>query len=1075
MGNRYDKCYTSTEACIHARRCFMTGEYCSKQTEIQRERKKRYKKDSGKKEEKNNEKAQKNGDNEATKKPEITITAFVIMNFSDMSKVVYKWRLRPFIESLSKYLYMDTKNKRLYCVADEDYKIKEEDKKTWCKVKEIRVVRADSDTASNYVICSRICQQMQIADLVIVDVSSQNANVFYEFGMAVALGKLILPICYSESFYKMTIPEKLEKDKDISKDDGDDKREKMKHHLGCYPWRKRLFEYYGIRQRNDDSETVYFEFEEATDSRYGFSDIKYARFPYHEALKDNKEAVGKNIYDRLKDNYNNALRKDNTLVVYTMDGFQNGDQAGQCIVNFYHNITLKMQQEQCFCGERVGVLVQENVIPENEKDSQAQLNLFYSVGEIIHIGVNQATYMAAEEKIKTSDGLKEPEVLEQIDKKAGKMGRAMKEQKDVMKRFVKRHIRNRGMLVYPNNPVYVNRMKNHLQDNLLERLPVEVDDSGQVLDHHAFCLYHVMLRTLRYTNEIVVDITDNCLQALFWLGAAHGSDVHAITVRHEKTDKEKEIIFGTAEKHNRNVFDVAGLWTAIFHSNDTEGFYEQLALAQLGIERHSKLMVVNSDFYKKDIKEYLFSFEVETDKEKPKKLLEDKRQEEKEALESYYRNRFWNPMLRYNKLGIYLPQRVDESLGEPRVNTAKWDFDAVSALSHYLSKRTVIGEYHVKALSDKENEIVEQKEPINFICVGSSAKPLGESLTEYIYKTFGSKFTVHQRKELKFKVNCGAGKECVYKGFECLGENNGVYTQHPQSYCAECNECLTERKKLFDEVDGKLLKIEGDITGEEKNHCYLVKEGTHEQIAQLVLWRENPRDANDRSYFRVAFNGSSGPATFGLSALFVDKEQKQEYFDKKNWEESSYLLCELQENVRGEFMKVFLGRLDKRLEEGVEEEEEKGIEDRLCGDRKNRYFSLVKHAVSYYLSTVLYRYFLPFLSEKDINRIYNGMHMYICSMRADNESPFALSYPEKGDPDYKKAVANEIVNKFIKIIPEVLLETLKGFRGLEVFYLVEVSHDAEGSKKPKKDTRGVKGIKMLQEESLQIHCFFDIS
>ena len=174
-------CYTPTESCIHARRCFMTGEYCSKQSNIQREREKIYSNDS--------------------------IKAFVIMNFSDMSNVVYKWRLRTFIESLTEYLYIDREQHRLYCssVEDDDSWSNEE----MNKVKSIEVVRSDTDPASNYVVCNRICQQMQIADLVIVDVSSQNANVFYEFGMAVALGKLILPICYSESFYKMTYPEKI--------------------------------------------------------------------------------------------------------------------------------------------------------------------------------------------------------------------------------------------------------------------------------------------------------------------------------------------------------------------------------------------------------------------------------------------------------------------------------------------------------------------------------------------------------------------------------------------------------------------------------------------------------------------------------------------------------------------------------------------------------------------------------------------------------------------------------------------------------------------------------------------------
>ena len=162
----------------------MTGEYCSQKTNIQHKRKQLYRN---------------------TKKG-IAISAFVIMNFSDMSDVVYKWRVEAFVESLNKYLYFDIEKKRLYCNTKDD-QISSSDR--IIRVNKINVIRSDSDPASSYVICSRICQQMQIADLVIVDVSSQNPNVFYEFGMAVALEKMILPICYSESFYKRVIPKEL--------------------------------------------------------------------------------------------------------------------------------------------------------------------------------------------------------------------------------------------------------------------------------------------------------------------------------------------------------------------------------------------------------------------------------------------------------------------------------------------------------------------------------------------------------------------------------------------------------------------------------------------------------------------------------------------------------------------------------------------------------------------------------------------------------------------------------------------------------------------------------------------------
>lgn len=442
-------CYITTESCIHTRRCFMSGEYCSQQSNIQRERNKLYAKNS--------------------------IRAFVIMNFSDMSDVVYEWRIKSFVKSLSEYLYFDKRRQRLYCSSIEDDKNCDKNN----MVKNIEVTRSDSDPASNYVVCNRICQQLQIADLVVVDVSSQNANVFYEFGMAVALGKMILPICYSESFYRMVIPEKL-KDKYWRRDELGE----TAHHIGLFPWRKSLFEYYGIRYKeikpDRSNETRYISYQNAVKPENGFLDMKYDRFPYHEVIqknsnktvKENEEPIGQQIYLRLQKEYNGAKTENNTLVVYTMDTFLNKEQAGQCIVNFYRNITARMNQEKCFRGERVGVLVQENVIPENEKDAKENIDILYNIGEIIQIGTNQATFLAAEEKIYSNDDFSN---LERIKREAiSKQGQV---QRGNIERFVKEHSKNRAMRIYPNYPVFVERMKNLLHKDLLESGKME---EGQI-------------------------------------------------------------------------------------------------------------------------------------------------------------------------------------------------------------------------------------------------------------------------------------------------------------------------------------------------------------------------------------------------------------------------------------------------------------------------------------------------------------------------------------------------------------------------------------------------------------------
>lgn len=1092
------QCYTSTDECIHSRRCFMTGEYCSKQNSIQKERNTLYK----------NEKPldDPNSDNQNV----AAIVAFVIMNFSDMSDVMYKWRIKTFIESLAPYFYVNKETNKIYCKSSKDQKTPE----GCLNVNRIQVIRSDSDPVSNYVICSRICQQMQIADLIIVDVSSQNTNVFYEFGMAVALGKMILPICYSESFY--------EKNAIGVTDEGKDKCE---HHIGCYPWRKTLFEFYGIFYKNknndncvesyiqctDDHEkekslettTHYMPFDIVIQKKFGFKDdAKYNDFPYGDEIQlngmNNKERLGKLIYTRLSNTYNKAKSDDNTLVVYTMDGFLNEEQAGRCIVNFYYYIVSRMKEEKCFCGDRVGVLVQGNNIFEEDKDSKIQKHLLYKVGEIVHIGVNQATYLALSEKIKTEEFLEVPECMKEespivsssdyvsLDEneelsKQNNDKLILPKQKRSMIIFVKSHIRNRGMLVYPNYPVYVKRITHGPQKEVLQ--PYSFENNNLEF----FCLYYVMLRTLKYTNEIVVDISGTDTQALFWLGAAHGSDIYAITVKHEKSPEEKERVdkykMREEAKNERNqekersIFDVSGLWTAILHSYNTEGFYRELAMAQIGIERHSRLMIKNTAYYETSIREFLSSFNGQVGEFEMKRLQNKKRDEATHVLESYYRRQFWNPMLRYNRLRLYLPQvdLEDPDDNQPRIHAVKWDLDAIASLSHYLSKRTVIGEYRVQTL--RRGDADEKADSLNFICIGDGLTPLfKQSLSSYIFNKIGGdgcKYgngynVIHRAKRIKVCCQkCDEERIAYvrnYKGFIQMNDNSDtIYTQHPISMCVNCDYRL---RKESDET-GDAINFLTKLNGLENETCNLKYGDTHIELAKLILWRDFVKE-HGRTFYRVEINGSSGPATYGLSTLFVDDIQKKQIYHVKEWKEHN-LLCELQRRIREKLMKEYLQELENELMKI--KWELAGSSEEVKINQRNRYISLVKHAISLYLSTVLYRYFFPFLSEDDIERICNSAENYVIAMDAERVSPFAKGAAGNFDPEYDFVLSDDNVTEAAQKVIKILRSILTRFRGIEAFYQIkvkiEISDDAENQ-----DTRRLEDIEAVDEQLCGISCLF---
>ena len=1033
-GEACNYCYLDARKSSYSRKCFMTGEYCSKQSSIQSEREVLHK---------NNE-----------------ISAFVIMSFSNMSDVVYERRIKRFIKKLKMYLAFDEDGNRICCSKNklEDDNIQNEKNIVYKMVKKIHVERGDSDAASNYVMCSRICQRIQVADLIIVDVSHQNPNVFYELGVAIALGKMILPICYSESYYKMVVP-KLIKETDPDYSD-------IEHHIGCYPWRKELFEYFGMfHTKSENRKTVYLNFEEVIKPRYNFSDIQYNRFPYDAEINVEKEMddgttqivkkekIGEKLYNELKYNFENCNKEDNTLLVYTMDDFLNKEDAGKCIVNFYHTITAKLQVEQCFCGDRVGVLVQGTGIPETDKDADKEIDLFYSIGEIIHIGVNQATYLSEEEKLKPDDVIGSRKI--DTDKKV-----ITDKQENGILRAIKGYIRNRGTIIYIKNPVYVKKELDNLTYNKEEKILqkkyiLETNPVYNCSNSKGTCLYHKVLHSLRYVNEVVIDISNNSIYALFWLGIAHGSSVNAITVLHNATENEREKMTGNKKKY-RLVFDVAGLWTAILHSDDTQGFYNQLALAQQGIENHKKLMLKNKYVYRKRLHDKWKQIGKEFVQNGIDDIYKQEKDESVEGLEAYYRSRFWNTMLRHNQLLICMPQiEHSEYLNEePRGYTSKWDFRASAILSHYLSKRTVISEYNVKAIVGKEAEKdIEQR---NFISLGSAAKPLGKTLSQHIAEKFEGIIHTHYSLECVCDKKKSSKKERVYKGFVLASmEKNidGFYTQHPQFICSKSCPMDVSSK------DVKKEKIFNKTSELNISKCNLCGTSEHIEIAQLIMWRESSYNFHEKTVFRVAINGSSGPATLGLSTIFVGNTQKKEVFGVDN---VKHLLYDLQGNLRTQLMERYKNKLDDEIERIMSES--KWVNE-YTEPQITRYKGLVWYAVSIYLYNELYHYFLPLLSDKDIYSLCNGMYNFVNQMRVDKESPFDINYLENEDNDFSGTIDGIDVDKVIKIIPSKLSLLLKEFQGVEVFYKITVSHfSLTDEEKKREDTRDVIDIEMLLDE-----------
>ena len=1229
-----EECVNSTQHSIYTRRCFVTGELCSKQTNVHKEREKLHKNDE--------------------------INAFVIMNFSGMSDVVYKWKLQSFIESLKQYLYLDKDGHQIACVANAGKEPEAKagkntstgDQSKWTHVKKINVIRADSNTASNYIICSRICQQIQIADLIIVDVSVENTNVFYEFGLAAAFGKLILPICYNESFYEMKIPDKaaelLEKKRKKLAEEGNDGgnaeelRKRIEHHIDCYPWRRKLFENYGIRYRNSESQVHYGLFKDVTQDIYGFSDRRYRRFPYDtkigsadkpiiqiqdDHVSDDYQKVGFLIYDRLRSSYhtryddqkftqepedkyktkwyqkssdsseNQASKAEppildphNTLVVYTMDGILNEEQSGQCIINFYNNMTSQIQKEHCFCGDRVAVLSQSNVISDDPKDTKVGKKLLYSVGDIIRIGMNQATYVAHQQRIKTDDYLlgdtspkpyappapdspkcllpnsaefkdwklslekwnkdkaqwirtnsdsisAEPDVecLDLNDNKYHTPDDCLKswtactekwekyhkiweenwkehaEWPEEAIRFVKEHIRNRCIPLLPDEPIYVKQYTEGIQQNLFH---VDQLKNNKAFDHtNFFTLFHMMLYTLRYANEVVVDISGNSLQALFWLGVAHGCDIPAITVRHAPTTEELSRMENPNIPKDRRIFDVAGLWTATLNANDVDSFYDQLSMTQTGIEQHNRLTLSDIDNYQNEFSD-LFYETWRRDHGAQKNDFGDfitrKREEEGKKLESYYRNSFWSKLLRYNELDVYIARYEGSTGKQPRILDISWDVQATAEINKYLSKRTVIGQYHLQEINKSRigAEALPRKDPqnYNFISIGGTSRPLLRkkiptrvTLARYINQKTNPKGAVREiilppirgykksKQKMKYKPRFSTASKILkntynshpfrgtwwnrskpsIRGFQTANGKQLVFAQFPaidctRTHCPDSCKFRDKRKALSGDCfvrDNISNLLHLNPAKPILEHCELrAGMNQHQQLAQIVMWREVPEDSeNEEIKFWVSLVGVSGPSTLALTSLLVDDQQKKLLFTKKDQKNTHRFdwcqtpLKDLQYHIR----KRILEQYDEKLKHNLKT---------LNGEAEDH--EHLSYVTKSYLSTILYQYFFPFISKADEHRIKNSMKAFLTSMSATDGDTFngIKNIQQFDEKDKAKVIAN-----YITIVTNALSDTIESLRGVDVLYTVTVKSDGG-----EEDDRWPVDIRYLDSEAFKdsVTCLF---
>lgn len=289
-------------------------------------------------------------------------------------------------------------------------------------------------------------------------------------------------------------------------------------------------------------------------------------------------------------------------------------------------------------------------------------------------------------------------------------------------------------------------------------------------------------------------------------------------------------------------------------------------------------------------------------------------------------------------------------------------------------------------------------------------------------------------------TKCSADETCefVFRGFGPKNDSSQdmYYTQLPQANCFKCMKSnAPEQEKPFNTL-GDGIREKCSIEGKSKIHT---------QLAQLVLWREVDRDKNDVRLW-VSITGTSGPATLALSTVLVNETQRAVAFnleknastnpsaEASNSEQSSKLkeedlkkmenpLSKLQMEIRKKVIHSFVDMLNQNINE-----------EEFC----NEYATKIKYSAVLYLSSVLYRYFLPFLSLEDEQALLNGMSFFLASLCSSEAIPHPL-VNEKVKKGKKEDIRIQINKKIVGTLETILCR----FRGVEALYRVKVKVNEE--------------------------------
>lgn len=1018
-------------------RCFITGQSCTHKRQIALKRKE------------NHEKG--------------IVSVFVVMAFTNMGFSLFDIIKDGVEQEIKKcFGFNSSKEPEL-----RDSKKKNEPLEP---VKQVCFERADFSVSTGHVICNRVCDLIQVADIVMIDVSRPNPNVFYELGMAMSMGKDILPVCFTKIYYYKS---KIEIEYD--------------NQIKYFPKIKELYEYFSLYCHANGTPKAYGPYkdsvEEKKNSGYKFDD------------ENEKLCVGEFMYRLLADGItknNDEGSKKNTLMLYSEKGIEVSKTEHDKLAKFseiienVRKITEAVSNPQLFHGDQALILAQDNKLYEKDIDNDKGKLIGYNVADITKDGVQKAIEKAQENSVFSRPRFEEkPEGEEH-----------------------KHH--SQAFIAYGRSPIFMERIRSASHREL--RLFTDVvlkqannennnDDDNNASNGNVYLsvkeeykkypewntpfytYLNVMVTYMRYANQVLIDTYANDIVAYFWLGVCHAAGVDTVRIERTFTDDDKqneeerkerarqrggEAVFTDTEdeyyKTIRSVFDVAGLWCAYVNARNIQDYLLQLEKVEVGILEHHYAYVDGkvgeieiNEYLKRRSREPSLAENIEKALEWPKtddnhkiegclENIKGKIEEIRSALnqyheneeliseynnkkdvlqERYYRHVFWQAMGR----GVV---KFYQGIDRTDTHQIKDKADANQVENGELSN----AKWHVGVWDQKTTGLLTQQ-----MLMYQKAVPLSIEVVE---------------RQSREKTGETAGKQADVVSAIYVGDNR---------VNAKCREFLSELPKPKPDY----IQLVGNIGKDAEKNAKTDECASHRKINSICMdesWFQptekcfkcEKKGENCPHQFQNSFDsygglflqrkdgmnnvyiiGGSGVTTYAMASIFVDADLRYSglFMDGHSDENGDKMLSLLQADIRSTYISKCLEKIRGESEtetssttrvtlSGILKED--GVKKMLSGDDQEKKMKLNAQgtdlenwkAIQAYVDRLFSRYFIPFVTNDEMHGMRKSLEFYL-------QSYFERNVREKKETNPTKLWDNyESFNKVMDSIVDCIVD---GFIG----------------------------------------------